>query len=82
MQNDGSFTPKLHLSPRVENLIGGASTFLLPHVQPGSSIMDYVSRVLELLEKKVQVAVSSFEKRKQYIAQVWYIDIYSLYFSS
>ena len=43
--------------------------------------MDYVTRVLELLEQKVKSAVHSFEKRKQYIAQVFDVfDVYLYYF--
>lgn len=68
--NEGVFVPKLHLSPRVELLIGGANTLALPAVPPGTCLMDYVERVLELLEEKVRKSVLCFETRKQFVAQV------------
>ncbi|XP_042206019.1 BRISC and BRCA1-A complex member 2-like isoform X2 [Homarus americanus] len=68
--NEGVFVPKLYLSPRVESLIGGANTLALPAVPPGTCLLDYVERVLELLEEKVRKAVLCFETRKQFIAQV------------
>ncbi|XP_071525750.1 BRISC and BRCA1-A complex member 2-like [Panulirus ornatus] len=68
--NEGVFVPRLHLSPRVESLIGGASTLALPAVPPGTCLIDYVERVLELLEEKVRKAVLCFETRKQVIAEV------------
>lgn len=64
------FIPKLHLSPRVESLIGGANTLALPAVPPGTCLIDYVERVLELLEEKVRKALMCFETRKQVIAEV------------
>lgn len=64
------FVPKLHLSPRIESLIGGASTLALPAVPPGACLMDYVERILQLLEQRVRKAVLSFEMRKQFVAQV------------
>ncbi|KAG7155262.1 BRISC and BRCA1-A complex member 2-like [Homarus americanus] len=70
LQNEGVFVPKLYLSPRVESLIGGANTLALPAVPPGTCLLDYVERVLELLEEKVRKAVLCFETRKQFIAQV------------
>lgn len=71
-QTEGVFIPKLHLSPRVESLIGGASTLSLPAVPPGACLMDYVERILQLLEQRVRKAVLSFEMRKQFVAQVWF----------
>ncbi|XP_042871307.1 BRISC and BRCA1-A complex member 2-like [Penaeus japonicus] len=67
---EGVFIPKLHLSPRVESLIGGASTLSLPAVPPGACLMDYVERILQLLEQRVRKAVLSFEMRKQFVAQI------------
>ncbi|XP_047476307.1 BRISC and BRCA1-A complex member 2-like isoform X3 [Penaeus chinensis] len=66
---EGVFIPKLHLSPRIESLIGGASTLALPAVPPGACLMDYVERILQLLEQRVRKAVLSFEMRKQFVAQ-------------
>ncbi|ROT80300.1 BRCA1-A complex subunit BRE [Penaeus vannamei] len=67
---EGVFVPKLHLSPRIESLIGGASTLALPAVPPGACLMDYVERILQLLEQRVRKAVLSFEMRKQFVAQI------------
>ncbi|XP_037779867.1 BRISC and BRCA1-A complex member 2-like [Penaeus monodon] len=67
---EGVFIPKLHLSPRIESLIGGASTLALPAVPPGACLMDYVERILQLLEQRVRKAVLSFEMRKQFVAQI------------
>ncbi|KAK7073647.1 hypothetical protein SK128_005451 [Halocaridina rubra] len=67
---EGVFIPKLHLSPRVENLIGGSNLLALPSVPPGTCLVDYVERVLELLEQKVRRCILAFEMRKQFIAQV------------
>ncbi|XP_045623985.1 BRISC and BRCA1-A complex member 2 [Procambarus clarkii] len=67
---EGVFVPRLHLSPRVELLIGGANSLALPNVPPGTCLIDYVERVLELLEEKVRKSVLCFETRKQFVAQV------------
>ncbi|XP_068249870.1 BRISC and BRCA1-A complex member 2-like isoform X1 [Palaemon carinicauda] len=67
---EGVFVPKLHLSPRVEQLIGGAKTLILPSVPPGTCLIDYVERILELLEQRVKRFILCFETRKQFIAQV------------
>lgn len=66
----GVFVPKLHLSRGVESLIGSASSLALPAVPPGICLMDYVERIMELLEDKVQKTIHSFEARKQFIAEV------------
>lgn len=62
--------PKLHLSPSVESLIGDASSLALPAVPPGICLMDYVERIMELLEEKVKKTIHCFETRKQFIAEV------------
>ncbi|KAK4288529.1 hypothetical protein Pmani_038441 [Petrolisthes manimaculis] len=68
--NDGVFVARLHLSPRVEAVVGGASTLALPSVPPGTCLMEYVEMVLKLLEERVRKAVMSFETRKQFVAEV------------
>ncbi|CAL4073658.1 unnamed protein product [Meganyctiphanes norvegica] len=68
--NDGTFTPKLYMSRRVDNLIGGHRTLCLPSVPQGTCLSDYVERVMELLEERVRKSVQRFEIRKQFIAQV------------
>ena len=62
--------PKLHLSPRVESLIGGTSSLALPAVPPGICLLDYVETIMELLEEKVRKTVLCFETRKQFMAEV------------
>lgn len=71
--------PKLHLSPQVEAVVGGASTLVLPSVPPGTCLMDYVEMVLRLLEERVRRAVMSFETRKQFMAEVMFILLLLLY---
>ena len=71
LQSTGAFIPKLHLSPSVEHLIGGSKSIVLPKVPPGTCLVDYVERVLELLEQRVRRFLLSFETRKQFVAQVW-----------
>lgn len=68
--NEGTFTPQLFMSPRIENLIGMNRTLCLPSVPQGTCLSDYVERVMELLEEKVRKSVQRFEERKQFIAQV------------
>lgn len=68
--NEGTFTPKLWMSPRIESLIGMNRTMCLPNVPQGTCLSDYVERVMELLEEKVRKSVQRFEERKQFIAQV------------
>ena len=62
--------PKLHLSSCVESLIGEASSLALPAVPPGIGVMDYVERIMEVLEERVRRTIFSFETRKQFIAEV------------
>lgn len=69
-RREGAFVPKLHLSPSVESLIGDASSLALPAVPPGICLMDYVERIMELLEEKVKKTIHCFETRKQFIAEV------------
>ncbi|XP_076053472.1 BRISC and BRCA1-A complex member 2-like isoform X2 [Oratosquilla oratoria] len=68
--NEGKFTPKLHLSPRVEAVIGGSGSFSLPYVAPGLCLIDYLPQLIQMLEQKVKTVVLGFEMRKQFIAQV------------
>lgn len=70
LQREGVFVPKLHLSRGVESLIGSASSLALPVVPPGICLMDYVERIMELLEGKVRKTIHCFETRKQFIAEV------------
>lgn len=74
-QRQGVFVPKLYLSHGIESLIGSASSLALPAVPPGICLMDYVDRIMELLEGKVQKTIHSFEARKQFIAEVRQRDI-------
>ncbi|XP_063853221.1 BRISC and BRCA1-A complex member 2-like isoform X2 [Scylla paramamosain] len=69
-RREAAFVPKLHLSSCVESLIGEASSLALPTVPPGIGVMDYVERIMELLEEKVRRTILSFETRKQFIAEV------------
>ena len=70
MQNSGLFHPRLYLSPPMEKLIGGATTLGLPVVPAGTSLAEYVTRIQELITSRIKHIISSFERRKQVIAQV------------
>ncbi|KAK7492296.1 hypothetical protein BaRGS_00016393 [Batillaria attramentaria] len=53
-------TPELHLSPRVENALGGSSCLRIPTFTAGTLLGDYVGNVRQV--------VQGFEKRKEYVA--------------
>ncbi|KAK7104836.1 BRISC and BRCA1-A complex member 2-like [Littorina saxatilis] len=61
-------TPVLHLSPRVENALGGATCLRIPSYTSGTLLGDYVAHVKQQLDNKVTQVVRGFEKRKEYIA--------------
>ncbi|XP_014779468.1 BRISC and BRCA1-A complex member 2 [Octopus bimaculoides] len=60
--------PQLHLSPRVENALGGSANLRIPPFPNGGVLIDYVPKVNQLLKNKVEQVVQSYEKRKEYIA--------------
>lgn len=61
-------TSEMHLSPKVENALGGASCLRIPTYSSNTLLGDYVSSVLQMLQSKVKQVVSGFEKRKEYVA--------------
>lgn len=69
-RREAAFVPKLHLSACLESLIGVSPSLVLPPVPRGIGVMDYVERIMELLEEKVRKTILSFETRKQFIAEV------------
>lgn len=60
--------PVLHLSPKVENALGGSTNLMIPSYLSGTLLGDYVACVYRLLENKVTLVLRGFEKRKEYIA--------------
>ncbi|KAG2468373.1 BABA2 protein, partial [Polypterus senegalus] len=60
--------PKLYLSPRIENALGGPSALHIPAFPGGGCLIDYVPQVCQLLTNKVQYVIQGYHKRREYIA--------------
>ncbi|XP_028652165.1 BRISC and BRCA1-A complex member 2 [Erpetoichthys calabaricus] len=60
--------PKLYLSPRIENALGGPSALHIPAFPSGGCLIDYVPQVCQLLTNKVQYVIQGYHKRREYIA--------------
>ncbi|UYV82974.1 BRE [Cordylochernes scorpioides] len=61
-------TPRLMLSPRVENAFAGHSSHRIPHFAPGECLIDYVPKICDLLKDRLKHVVESFEKRKEFVS--------------
>ncbi|XP_063227327.1 BRISC and BRCA1-A complex member 2-like [Bacillus rossius redtenbacheri] len=59
--------PQLILSPAVETALGNSS-FSLPQFPQRDCLMDYVPIIKKQLKDKIEVVITSFEKREQFIS--------------
>ncbi|XP_066597334.1 BRISC and BRCA1-A complex member 2-like [Prorops nasuta] len=60
--------PQLYLSKTLEEVLGGSNSLHIPPFPPNKYLMNYVPEIKKYLNEKINNVVSTYEKKKNFVA--------------